>query len=110
MALGYLYLEQFSPGLEAIRECLARTAEPQEGRSALSRTIREWTFVQLALELGLIEEARQHAAACERYGRWGDNPRASGLAAIANGLCQIYAGDVTAGLEILECVLAKTSE
>src|SRR5205085_4592702 len=44
MALGYLYLEQFPAGLEAIRECLARTAEPEEGRSALSRVIREWTF------------------------------------------------------------------
>jgi len=110
MALGYLYLEQFSPGLEAIRECLARTAEPQEGRSALSRTIREWTFVQLALELGLIDEARAHSTACERYGRWGDNPRANGLVAIARGLCQVYAGDVTDGLETLESALAKASE
>ena len=35
--------------------------------------------------LGYLDEARKHAAACERYGDWGDNARSRGLASLARG-------------------------
>jgi response regulator RpfG family c-di-GMP phosphodiesterase len=110
MAAGHLYLEQYQAGLDAIRKSLERSAEPTDGRSSLSRTIREWNFVQLALEVGLIHEASQHAAACERYGKWGSNPRGTGLSALARGLCEVHSGNAAAGLQILEGVLIKAGE
>jgi tetratricopeptide (TPR) repeat protein len=110
MALGYFYLEQHQTALEAIRECLARSAEPEEGRATLSRVTREWIFVQLALELGLVDEALRHAAICERYAKWGGSVRCTGMAAIARGLCKVHAGDVEDGLHALASVLTTASD
>ncbi len=110
MAVAHLYLEQFPQGLRAIRKSLARTKPPKEGGLAFSCTTREWTFIQLALELGLIKEAQEHALTCRMYSRkWGDNPRLAGMALLAEGLCEVHAGNVSSGLAILEKVLTKVS-
>src|SRR5260221_3683048 len=108
MAQAYLNLEDYSSGFEAIRMALSLSEEVHDGRSAFSRSIREFTYVQLALELGKIDEAREHSALCRQHSRWGDNPKSNVLADIAAGLCDVKAGDVERGFKDLDSALAKS--
>jgi putative two-component system response regulator len=109
MAQGFLFLEDFRHGLDVIRLAIAEAIEPSDGRTALSRAVSEWTFVQLALEMGQLDEARAHAAECRRYGQWGDNPRSLLLADICQGLCEVFGGDIERGLQILESTHARAA-
>jgi len=104
LAQSYLYLGQFDEGFETISECLAKTSEPRDSRTAISRIIHEFTFVQLAVELGRLREARHHADACEKYAR-GRPRRAKQLAGVCRGLCEVYSGDPDVGIELIESSL-----
>ena len=44
LAQSYLYLGQFDQGFNAISECLTKTSEPFDARTAISRIIHEFTF------------------------------------------------------------------
>ncbi|MGZ5046178.1 MAG: HD-GYP domain-containing protein, partial [Usitatibacter sp.] len=109
LAQCFLFLEEFRRGLDVIRLAIAEAIEPTDGRTALSRATREWTFVQLALEMGQLDEARAHAAECQRYGKWGDNPRGLFLAEICQGLCEVFGGEIERGLQILESTRARAA-
>ena len=89
---------------------LAFSESVRDTRSAFNQCIREFTFVQLALELGKFGEAREHAAVCRKHSLWGGNPRSKVLADIVAGLCEIHAGDVALGLRRLESTLSKSGE
>jgi putative two-component system response regulator len=104
LAQSYLYLEEYEKGFAAISACLAQSADPVDSKTAISRVVREFTFVQLALELGRIEEAWQHTTICERYAR-PQSLRAKQLARTCRGLCEVYAGDADTGLEQIQSAL-----
>lgn len=110
LAQAYLALEEFHLGFEAITRSLVASEEPDDGSGYFSRTIREYTYVQLALEVGKLARAREHAAACWSYSQWGNNSRCRTLAEIATGLCEIRGGDVQKGLNLLEKSLATSGE
>ncbi|MGZ5098746.1 MAG: HD domain-containing phosphohydrolase, partial [Usitatibacter sp.] len=110
LALSYLYLEEYREGFASICECLAMSPEPSDSESALSRTVRELTFVQLALELGKVSAAREHASMCVRYGRQCGTTRGAFVANLSTGLCEIHGGDVNKGLGILESALASSPD
>ncbi|MFZ3322818.1 MAG: HD domain-containing phosphohydrolase [Usitatibacter sp.] len=107
MAQSYLYLERFEQGYEAIKQSLAETEEPNTGNAALSRAIREWIYVLLALELGRLAEARLHSAECRKYATWGANPRGAALADISEGLCEVFGGSPVRGTRLLESALGR---
>ena len=104
LAQSYLYLAEFDKGFDAISLCLSKCEEPFDAKTALSRMIREFTFVQLALEVGEIRDAREHALTCERFAH-SQSRRAKQLAAICRGLCEVYAGDADAGIQLLQSAL-----
>ena len=106
LAQSYLYLEEYESALCVIRESLIGEKEPYDYASALSRTVREFTYVQIALELGKIALARQHSAECARHARWDDNARCQALPKIARALCEIHGGDAETGLALLESLLS----
>lgn len=110
LAQSYLLMDEQELGFQAIAEALRRSAEPKNAAEALSRTIREFTFVQLALEKGLITEARRHVELCEKYGRWGGTLRSQVLADIARGLCEVHSGKVDTGLVLLANCLVRSNE
>jgi putative two-component system response regulator len=110
MAQAYLALEDYSRGFDAIEKCLEVSPEPTDAAMYFSRTIREFTYVQLALELGKLARAREHAVACRTYSQWGSNTRCKTLAEIASGLCEIRGGDVERGLAALEKALVTSGE
>jgi putative two-component system response regulator len=107
LAQSYLHLGEFEEGLLTIRQSLAYGREPTDAISATSRAVREFTFVELALELGEIEEARAHALACLKYGRASGGARGQLLADIALAQCEIEGGNADAGLRALEQILHR---
>src|SRR5258706_10596208 len=100
LAQSHLFLEQFHQGFAAISECLRRSQEPHDAGTATGRGIREFTYVQLALELGKFDLAREHSALGIRYGRLGWK-RGLYSAEVARGLCEVYCGDADLGIAIL---------
>ena len=109
LAQSYHSLEQFEKGFAAISHSLAISREPADATTAGNRVIREFTFVQLALALGKVDQARTHSQLCDLYavkaGRRGQH-----LSDIARGLCEVYGGDVSAGLALLESVLSSSGD
>jgi tetratricopeptide (TPR) repeat protein len=110
MAQVYLATEEFEKGFESITKSLEYSREPENGAGYFGRTIREFTYVRLALELGKFAQAREHAAACRYYSQWGNNSRCKTLAEIAVGLCETATGDVERGLTQLQSALETSGE
>src|SRR5262249_51945504 len=105
LSQSHFYLSEIVRGFEAICGALADTAEPVDATSALSRTVREFTYVQLALELGKLAHAREHSEMCTRYAQLANTIRTQSMARIAASLCEIHGGDAEKGLSELELVL-----
>ncbi len=102
IAQSYFYLENYPLGLHAITKCLGLSEEPSSAFACFSRAVREFTFVQIALEMGKLHVARQHAVACRKYSLQSGVRRCVSIAAIAQGLCEIHGGDSEKGLNLLE--------
>jgi putative two-component system response regulator len=102
LAQSYLHLDEFDKGFEAISKCIAKSDTPTDALSALGRTAREFTFVQLALEIGRLDLAREHSLACSAFALMAQSRRADFMASVCKGLCEIHSGDSTNGLATLE--------
>src|SRR5258705_9305051 len=107
LAQSHYYLENFEAGFDAIQSCLAKAREPHDAVSAVARSIREFTYVQLALELKKIGSAKEHAAVCCRFAELG-GARARVVAKIAEGLCEVHGGNVSNGLNLLQSSVEDT--
>jgi putative two-component system response regulator len=110
IAQMHLYNEDYGRGFEAIVSSLALADEPNDAASALGRTIREFTYVQLALGLRQFGLARTHVELCRRFSHWGDSKRSEFIASVAEGLFEVHVGDVSEGLSRLERAFATTTE
>jgi putative two-component system response regulator len=110
LAQSHLYLGEFRQGFDAIVRALKQSPEPVDSESALSRSIRECTFVQLALELGRYEEASEHAVLCQKYADRSRTSRGALLAEVTLGLCEIFCGDIDCGVQKLEAATINTEE
>ena len=110
LAQAYLYLGEYSKGLGAIEECVRLSAEPSDNTGTLDAAIREFTYVQLALELGDVGLARERSELCSRFARWDATPRARFVADISAGLCEVHGGNGHRGLEMLETALIRDGD
>jgi len=102
LAQSYYYLDRFDEGFSAARISIETFPTPNDVVTSVSGCTREYTYVQIALELGKLAEARKHAKICSGYALKFGSPRAKILADIANGLCEVHGGDVERGLLLLE--------
>ncbi|HEY4969862.1 MAG TPA: HD domain-containing phosphohydrolase, partial [Steroidobacteraceae bacterium] len=66
------------------------------------RTIREFTYVQIALELGLLDLAKERAGLCREYGYAANMLRTKIMADVATALCDVRSRNSEAGLRLLE--------
>ena len=110
LAQSFLAIEEFPAGFECITRSLELGGDPANAREYFGKTIREFTYVQLALELGKVARAREHTAACWQAARWGENNRCRTLAEIASGLCEVYGGDVQRGISTLHGALEDSGD
>lgn len=109
LAQAYLYLEEYREGFRVAELAVTEAPKPIDPPGAISRAIKEFTFVQLALEIGKLNAAREHTKLCAEYARWSDSLRGRSLAQIAAGLCEVHGGSVDRGLAILEESLLRSS-
>ena len=105
LAQSHFYLEDFENGLSAIRRSLQFSKTPSDAGSGMARTIREFTFVQIALELRQYDLAIEHNQLCSRFSTLAGSGPSEVMAIIANGLCEVHTGDVAKGLAMLESTL-----
>ncbi|MEP7260421.1 MAG: HD domain-containing phosphohydrolase [Usitatibacter sp.] len=110
LAQSYLYLGEYRKGFDQIVLCLKKSAEPIDSFTAFARVAREYTMVQLALELGMIDLARKHSLLCTQFCRQSGVKRTELPAALCEALCEIHAGDVQRGLDLLERALDRCTE
>jgi putative two-component system response regulator len=110
LAQSYLFLEDYEKGFRAITKSLEICVEPETAFLSLGRSIREFTFVQLALELGKLSAAREHATKCAHYAQRAGTRRGEHVALVAKGLCEVHGGDVSKGLELLEKAVLISGE
>jgi putative two-component system response regulator len=102
----HFHLEEFAQSFAAIDQCLHESQEPWDSLSSERRAIREFTFVIVALELGKLAAAREHALDCHRYSVAATD-RGRFYARAAAALCEVHGGDAESGLTKLENALAK---
>jgi putative two-component system response regulator len=102
-AQNHYYLEEFEESFIAIDRCIRECGDPWDSLSAERRAIREFTYVFVALELGKLAAARQHAADCHKYSLMGTD-RARFYSKVCTVLCEIHGGDSELGLSKLEAL------
>jgi len=110
MAQSLYYLEEFPMALDVITRCTAASPRPNTAIQCFERTIREYTFVQIALELGDHALASSHANLCQKYAYSANSNRCDIMANIAIARCDVRSGKVTHGLSSLERTLVDSRD
>jgi putative two-component system response regulator len=101
IAQSYYFTEQFSRALVEIQHAIEKGGEPNDAGEALSRTIKEATYVQIAIALGMRRLAFERAELCRKHARWGGTPRSLLLADLSSAMCDVFFGDAASGIESL---------
>ena len=92
---------------ETIQRCISLSNEPSDAVSRLNRTVREFSYVRIALAIGEIELARERAELCRKYGFAANMNRTRIMAQIAVAMCEVRFGNVEHGLAALERALVE---
>lgn len=107
MARLFFLMGEYTKALPLIKNAIELSPPSRDAIGAQKRTLREFTYVQIALELGRLNLARERASECARYARFGNTPRSVTLANIAVGLCEIQGGSVERGVLLLEATVER---
>lgn len=108
IAVTCLFIEDYAQGLQAVHEVVHAPWDSHSANSAnelLNRVLAESTYARLLLEVGQVEEAKVHSREAKSLAVASRSQRAELAAAIAEGLCEVYAGEVDAGLARLQTCL-----
>lgn len=110
LAQSHYFLEDFDESLRAIRASTVGHHNADDAEDCLRQTIREFMFVQIALELDKRELAAQRLAVCRDAANRAGSLRAKLLADIAWGRYSVRIGMVDQGLSILRSALPRSRE
>jgi putative two-component system response regulator len=108
LAQSHYYLENFHDALRAISKCVDPAPTKSDADANFRQTIREFVFVQVALELDLLGPALEHSSRCSKHAITSASERCKVMAQIAAGLCNVRVGKIRTGLETLESALARS--
>ncbi len=107
IALCCLHLEDHRRGLEAAEQAVAVLADPNTLQDSANVVLAEYRYVRFLLHFEQFDRARER---CRRARDFADRcgaPRAAIMAALAEGLTDVYDGRVDLGLSRLEQALAR---
>ena len=110
LAQSYYHLDQIQEGFAAAKLAIETSPSPTDVTSAMVAITREYTYVQLALEHGKLNTAREHAKICAAHAQWSGLRRGKALSDVATGLCEVHGGNVENGLALLEGALANAQD
>ena len=107
IALCRLNLDEIRDGLVAIEKAVALTVELESPESALNRVIIENNYTRLMLEANNFDGAREHAKFARAYANKSRLPRADFAAAVAEGLSEVFSGQLDVGITRLTKTLDR---
>src|SRR5882672_4058603 len=102
IAVAALHLGDVGRGLNAIRQVIQESESPESAAEMLTQVHHENHYARLLLEVGLVEQARERARLAKKVAVRAHSARADVLAAIAEGLTEIHAGNADIGLTRLK--------
>ena len=106
-ALCRLNLDDIRYGLIAIEKAVALSEESDSAEAALNRVIIENNYTRLLLEANNFEGAKEHAKLARAYANKSKLPRADVSAAVAEGLSEVFSGQVDVGITRLTNTLER---
>ena len=107
IALCRLNLDEIRPGLVAIERAVKLSGESNDAQSALNRVLIENNYTRLLLEADNFEGAMKHAKLARLYASRTKSPRADILAAVAEGLAEVFSGQADIGITRLTKTLDR---
>jgi putative two-component system response regulator len=107
IAMAALHLGDVGRGLNAIQQVIAESEQPRSAEDMLSQVNHENNYTRLLLEIGLVDKARERAQIAKDVAARSHSARAEVLAAIAEGLTEIHAGQSDIGLTRLKRALER---
>jgi len=105
IAQSYHMVGNNDAALDAISHCLSLTPPPVSSLSATSLLLRVFTFVSVALDLGLAFKANDRIAHALKY-KMQAGVRGQFMLSVSQALCQVHAGKFDDGISQLEDLLA----
>jgi putative two-component system response regulator len=108
-ALCHLQLEDVDAALNCARLAITSSAAPTSGPEILARIIRECTYVQVLIEAKQMGEARLRLPPIKDYALRAASQKASVMAAVAEGLVEIFTGDAALGIHLLQQAQSKAA-
>ena len=107
IALCHLNLDEISQGLAAIRKAIELSSKSPDAHSILNRVLAENYFTRLLLEVSNFEGAREHARLARQFAAQSKSPRADISASVAEGLAEVFSGQVDIGISRLTSTLDR---
>jgi putative two-component system response regulator len=107
IALCHLNLDEISQGLAAIRKAVELSSDPTDAHSVQNRVLAENYFTRLLLEVSNFEGAREHAQLAREFAALSKSPRADITASVAEGLTEVFSGQVDVGISRLSSTLDR---
>jgi putative two-component system response regulator len=107
LAQSLYYLERFDEALDAIRHALESKSPASRTSEHFDRALREFTLVQIALELGRSSLALEHAAKCREHALAAKSISRTLMARVASARCEVRAGNAIRGLEQLDRLVVE---
>jgi HD-GYP domain-containing protein (c-di-GMP phosphodiesterase class II) len=108
LAQSYLATAQLNRAAAAIRRAIELSFDDGTSFTARERAIREWTFVEIALERGELREAQAHVEAAEQLALRSESHAVRFQAELARGLYEVHRGDVDKALLLLHRTLEES--
>ena len=110
LALCHLNRDEIQYGLTAIEKAAALAEDIVTAESTLHRAIVENNFTRLLIEASNFEGAKEHAKLARLHANKSKLPRADITAAVAEGLSEVFSGQLDVGITRLTRTLDRAKE
>jgi putative two-component system response regulator len=107
IALACLHTEDFQTGLRSAKASVEEVADPKTADQLLLRVTAEANYSRLLVEVNSLERARERCELAKRFASQSCSQRAEHVAAIAEGLYEVYAGKTDIGISRLQQALER---
>ena len=106
LAQSLYYLERFDEALDAINQAL-ESKSPASTTEHFDQALREFTLIQIALELGRSGLALEHAEKCRQHAVAAKSISRTLMSDIASARCEVRTGNAAKGLARLDQLVAE---
>ena len=110
VALCHLNRDEIKYGLTAIEHAAALAGDSETAESTLHRVIVENNYTRLLLEASNFEGAREHAKLARFHANKSKLPRADVTASVAEGLSEVFSGQLDIGITRLTKTLDRARD